>query len=186
MIWPFRKSNPLAPTIAAIYGMIVAQARMPQFYQAFEVPDTVNGRFDMVVLHLWVVLRRLRAEGPQAQQLAQGLFDHFCSDMDDNLREMGTGDLAVPRRMRAFGEAFYGRATAYDAALADADPDGLAKALGRNILGMLPEDAISRSSAHDLADYVRVTLAQFAACPSEELVTGAWQFPAPKELAKAS
>ena len=71
----------------------------------------------MVLLHLWMVLRQLRS-GPD-EALRQALFDHFCSDMDANLREMGVGDLTVPKRMQAFGEAFYGRSAAYDRALAE-------------------------------------------------------------------
>ncbi len=121
MLWPFnhfRKPRaPLRGTIEAIYGMIVTQAREPLFYRDLGVPDTVNGRFDLLVLHLWMVLRRFRsAEG--GADLSQALFDHFCEDMDANLREMGVGDLTVPKRMQAFGEAFYGRAAAYDLALA--------------------------------------------------------------------
>src|SRR2546430_14212465 len=101
MLWPFnhfrKPPNPSRGTIEAIYGMIVAQAREPLFYRAMGVPDTVNGRFDMVLLHLWMVLRRLRpVEGGSG--LSQALFDHFFADMDDNLREIGVGDLTVPQR----------------------------------------------------------------------------------------
>ena len=122
MLWPFnhfRKPRlPLRGTIEAIYGMIVTQAREPLFYRDLGVPDTVDGRFDLLVLHLWMVLRRLRAvEGGAV--ICQALFDRFCEDMDANLREMGVGDLTVPKRMQAFGEAFYGRTAAYDLALAD-------------------------------------------------------------------
>src|SRR3954454_23930988 len=136
MLWPFNHfRKPHAPrrgTIEAIYGMIVAQAREPLFYRAMGVPDTVNGRFDMVLLHLWMVLRRLRRfEG--SADLSQALFDHFCSDMDDNLREMGVGDLTVPKRMQKFGEAFYGRSAAYDRA-PEAGAEPLAQALDKNIL----------------------------------------------------
>src|SRR5215216_2008709 len=117
----FRPPN---PTIAALYGAIVAQARHAEFYQNCAVPDTVLGRFDMIVLHLVLVLRRLR-DGAAAHSAphsapqraaAQGVFDAFCRDMDDNLREMGIGDQAVPDQMRRVGEAFYGRAQAYEAA----------------------------------------------------------------------
>ena len=122
MLWPFnhfrKPRTPLRGTIEAIYGMIVTQAREPLFYRDFGVPDTVNGRFDLLLLHLWLVLRRLKSvEGGAA--LSQALFDHFCNDMDDNLREMGVGDLTVPKRMQAFGEAFYGRTAAYDLALTE-------------------------------------------------------------------
>ena len=117
MLWPFNRflkpRTPSRGTIETIYGMIVAQAREPLFYQSLGVPDTVNGRFDMVVLHLWMVLRQLKRLG-DSSNLAQALFDRFCSDMDHNLRELGTGDLAVPKRMQEFGEAFYGRSAAAD------------------------------------------------------------------------
>ena len=102
---PFTRDRGERRTIEAIYGMIVTQARRPEFYAELGVPDTVSGRFDMVVLHLWIVLHRLRRVA-SAGHLAQGLFDHFCNDMDANLREMGVGDLTVPKRMQSFGEAF--------------------------------------------------------------------------------
>src|SRR6201996_3327901 len=95
--------------------MIVTQARGPSVYRDFGVPDTVNCRFDLLLLHLWTVLRRFRSAHDGAT-LSQALFDRFCEDMDANLREMGVGDLTVPKRMQGFGEAFYGRVAAYDAA----------------------------------------------------------------------
>jgi cytochrome b pre-mRNA-processing protein 3 len=173
--WPFarRQSRPPAhaPTIEAIYGTIVAQARRPDFYQRFGVPDTVNGRFDMVVLHLWMVLRRLRVLG--ASDIAQAVFDHFCNDMDGNLREMGVGDLAVPKRMLKFGEAFYGRSRAYDAAIA-AKSGKLAAALARNVF--LSDDS---QEGMQLAKYVGDALGALDACEGSTLLSGVWQFPAP-------
>ena len=93
---------PSPGTIETIYGMIVTQAREPLFYRDFGVLDTVNGRFDLLVLHLWMVLRRMKPIATGAE-LSQALFDRFCEDMDANLREMGVGDVTVPKRMRAFG-----------------------------------------------------------------------------------
>ena len=114
MLWPFnhfrKPPAPLRGTIEAIYGMIVAQAREPRFYRDLGAPDTVNGRFDMLLLHLWLVMRQLKQIGASELQLSQGLVDRFCSDMDDNLRELGTSDLKVPKKMQEFGRAFYGRA----------------------------------------------------------------------------
>src|ERR1700745_3416195 len=136
MLWlvnHFRKTRaPLRGTIETIYGMIVTQAREPLFYRDLGVPDTVNGRFDLLLLHLWMVLRHLRTL-PGGPELSQALFDHFCADMDANLREMAVGDLAVPKRMRTIGEAFYGRMAAYDLALSEGT-EALAQALCRNIL----------------------------------------------------
>jgi cytochrome b pre-mRNA-processing protein 3 len=167
-------------TIAALYGAIVAQARAPGFYAGLGVPDTVEGRFDMIVLHLALVMRRLRAgaaEPPRAAQLAiQDLFDHFCVDMDHNLREMGVGDLGVPRRMRKFGEAFYGRAAAYDRALDAGDPAALATALGRNVFGRAAgaEDA----PAARLAAYVQRCDALLAEQDAAGLFAGGVRFAA--------
>jgi cytochrome b pre-mRNA-processing protein 3 len=176
MLWPFNRpksrSGSPRPTIEAIYGMIVAQARLPAFYQRCHVPDTVNGRFDMVLLHLWLVLRRLRA-CEQGAAPAQALFDRFCSDMDDNLREMGVGDLTVPKRMLGFAEAFYGRTAAYDAAL-QAGGAALAQALARNVV--LDADA---ARAEPLAAYVRAALRGFEMIDDTRLLAGDWTFADP-------
>ena len=144
MLWPFnhfrKPRTPSRGTIEGIYGMIVTQAREPLFYRDLGVPDTVNGRFDMLVLHLWMVLRRLKPiEGGSG--LSQALFDRFCDDMDANLREMGVGDLTVPKRMQAFGEAFYGRAAAYDLALAAGE-----EAAGASAVQEYPERRGNRKS----------------------------------------
>jgi cytochrome b pre-mRNA-processing protein 3 len=182
MLWPFNHfRKPHAPprgTIEAIYGMIVAQAREPVFYARLGVPDTVNGRFDMVLLHLWMVLRRLRA-AECGTDLAQALFDHFCGDMDANLREMGVGDLTVPKRMQKFGEAFYGRAAAYDAAL-EAGTEPLAQALCRNIL-----DGRDIGHARQLAAYADAVIAALAGLDDAAVGTGSWQFPSPARFAAA-
>lgn len=179
MLWPFNRRGPSPTpsrgTIEAIYGMIVAQAREPLFYQGLGVPDTVNGRFDMVVLHLWMVLRRLRAanEGPA---LAQALFDRFCDDMDDNLREMGVSDVGVPKRMKAFGEAFYGRSMAYDKAL-EAGGTALAEALARNILSS--EDG---AIAEPLGVYARRAIAELDSLSDADLTAGRIRLPSPAAM----
>jgi len=132
MIFPLFRRAPRRDTISTLYGMIVAQARLPAFYRDYAVPDTVNGRFDLIVLHLALLLDRL-AEDDSLRRLGQGIFDRFCQDMDDNLREMGVGDLAVPKEMRRLAEAFYGRAQGYRAALAATGDEALVASLQRNI-----------------------------------------------------
>src|SRR5512135_239165 len=122
MRFPFFRRPERPDTISTLYGTIVAQARLPVFYRDYAVPDTVNGRFDLIVLHLVLAFDRL-TQDPVLPRLGQGVFDRFCQDMDHNLREMGIGDLKVPKEMRRIGEAFYGRAQAYRAALA-ATADG--------------------------------------------------------------
>jgi cytochrome b pre-mRNA-processing protein 3 len=133
MILRLFRHAPREDTIASLYGTIVAQARAPAFYQVYGVPDTVNGRLEMVMLHAVLLLRRLEGESAPVRALGQGLFDRFCSDMDETMREMGVGDLAVPRKMRRIGAAFYGRQAAYRAALAAPDDQPLAAALERNV-----------------------------------------------------
>jgi len=136
----------------AIYSQIVAQARQPAFYQTIGVADTADGRFDMLVLHVVLVMRRLRGEGAEGRTLAQGLFDVFFKDMDRNLREMGVSDMGVPKRVRGMAEAFYGRAGVYDAALDAAGAEGLHAALERNLFaGSATEDALDRMAAYMLA-----------------------------------
>ena len=133
MILNLFRRTPREDTIAVLYGAIVAQARQPAFYQLYGVPDTANGRLEMIVLHAVVLLSRLEAEGGPARRVGQALFDHFCADMDANLREMGVGDMAVPRKMKAIAEAFYGRKRAYEAAVAAPGPEELVAALARNV-----------------------------------------------------
>ena len=182
MLWPFNylrkpRRSPV-DSIEAIYGTIVAQAREPLFYRDLGVPDTVDGRFDLILLHLWIVLRRLRAgeSGMEpAQTLAQALFDRFCEDMDDNLREMGVGDLAVPKRMQAFGEAFYGRSRAYDQACDSALAEGaepLARVICKNIL-----NGGDIAQARRLAGYAQAAIASLLALDDATLARGAWAFP---------
>jgi cytochrome b pre-mRNA-processing protein 3 len=179
MLWPFnhfRKPRvALRGTIEAIYGMIVTQAREPLFYRDLGVPDTVEGRFDLLVLHLWMVLHRLKlVEGGAG--LCQALFDRFCEDMDANLREMGVGDLTVPKRMQAFGEAFYGRSAAYDLALSEGR-EALAQALCRNIL-----NGGHLENARQLAYYTEAAIACLAGLADTKLQSAAWRFPSPARV----
>jgi len=177
MLWPFNhfRKPRLAPagTIEAIYGMIVTQAREPIFYRDLGVPDTVNGRFDLLLLHLWLLLRRLRTVAQGGTEVSQALFDRFCEDMDDNLREMGVGDQTVPKRMRAFGEAFYGRVQAYDQAT-ETGAEALAQAICKNIL-----NGVGLDQARRLAAYAVAADAGLGKTADPALLQGNFRFPAP-------
>jgi cytochrome b pre-mRNA-processing protein 3 len=174
------RSSSSARTIRDLYGMIVAQARSPAFYSAYGVPDTVPGRFDLIVLHLVLVLERLDGRGAGADRgYGQKLFDIFCHDLDGNLREMGVGDLAVPKRMRAFGEAFYGRQAAYHAAFAMPDDRELEKALTRNIFA----GTDLAPGAARLARYARAALRQLEFQDEKALLGGEIVFPKPEAVA---
>jgi cytochrome b pre-mRNA-processing protein 3 len=180
MVWPFshfrKPPAPLRGTIEAIYGRTVAQAREPLFYRDLGAPDTVNGRFDMLLLHLWMVLRRMKPK----DALSQGLFDRFCSDMDDNLRELGTSDMKVPKKMREFADAFYGRTGAYDVAL-EAGREPLAASLSKNIY-----NGMDIENARRLAVYVEAANAHLAGLDQATLTAGAWDFPSPELALKTT
>jgi cytochrome b pre-mRNA-processing protein 3 len=179
MMFHFFRRRPSDHSIASLYGMIVAQARAAPFYRICGVPDTVNGRFEMVVLHTVLVLRRLETEPVPLRRIGQALFDRFCRDMDGSLREMGVGDLAVPAKMRKIGEAFYGRQAAYGAALAAADPELLVAAVERNVFG--GQAGTPCPGAIRLANYVRAAAGRLADQDGQSLSRGELGFPAPDE-----
>jgi cytochrome b pre-mRNA-processing protein 3 len=160
-------------TIHTLYGAIVAQARRPEFYEEFGAADTVEGRFDMIVLHLVLVLRRIERE-PQGAALGRALVDAFGRDMDHNLREMGVGDLAVPKQMTRMMEAFQGRARSYARALSGADPTALEQALARNVFG-----ADGAAGAARLAAYVRRAAGQLDAAQGAQFLRSGVVFPDP-------
>lgn len=162
----FRPANPADP----VYAQIVAQARQPAFYADLGVPDTVAGRFEMIVLHLAVALRHLRSGQEGRGGLAQGLIDAFFRDMEYSFREMGVSDVAIPRRMKETIRAFYGRAAAYEAALEAEDGEALGEAIGRNVLG----DGGRTGNAKRLARYIAESDSAMAKQPREELSQGAF------------
>jgi cytochrome b pre-mRNA-processing protein 3 len=167
---PFLRRGRCDKTIAALYGAIVAQARSPALYRTFGVPDTLEGRLEMLILHLSLAFDRLAAGDPAMRALGQGVFDLFCQDMDDQMREMGVGDLAVPKRMRRVGDAFYGRQAAYRDAIADTSR--LAAALVRNVY-----DGTQNGRERDLAAYVRAAAACLARQTATELSAGRLAWP---------
>ncbi len=117
----------------ALYTAAVGAARDPVFYERLGVPDTLDGRFDLVGLYTVLLIRRLRATPPPGGDVAQAVFDAMFSDMDINLRELGVGDMTVSKRVRAMWEAFHGRATAYDPPLAAGDMAAMEAAVIRNV-----------------------------------------------------
>jgi cytochrome b pre-mRNA-processing protein 3 len=171
----FRRAPRGPDTISALYGMIVAQARLPCFYRDYAVADTVNGRLDLILLHLALGLDRLMRD-PALTELGQGVFDRFCKDMDGNLREMGIGDLKVPKEMKKIGEAFYGRSQAYQTALGESGDEALVEAIVRNIYG---GSAAEMAAARRLAVYMRVAAGDLAVQATADLAAGQMRFPDP-------
>ncbi len=168
MIGVLDRRRALRSRADGLYRRLVDQARDPVFYALCGVPDTLDGRFDMIVLHVSLVVRRLRAGEIAEKALAQMLFDTMMDDMDRSLREMGVGDLGVGRRVKAMAKAFYGRATAYDAAL-DEGADALTAALERNLF------AAARARPEQMrrvVDYARDWAALLERTPNATLAGG--------------
>lgn len=162
-----------------LYAEIVAQARRPTFYEDFGVPDSLDGRFEMVALHTFLVLHRLKQEpGGRGTELGQAVFDTMFLDMDASLREMGAGDLGVGRRVKQMATGFYGRIAAYEAGLTDRG-SGLSEALRRNLYGTV-EPAPHLPEA--MAAYVRAAAVALAAQPGEALSAGRVDFPTPSTI----
>jgi cytochrome b pre-mRNA-processing protein 3 len=150
MILSLFKRKASRNSVRAVYGAIVAAARHPRYYAEWGVPDTVDGRYDMIVLHAVLVLDRLSREDA-AQSFAQGLTNEVFADMDRSLREMGVGDLSVGKKVRRMAEVFYGRAQAYRPALEAGDAAALGEALHRNVFaGAESRDGADRLAAHAL------------------------------------
>lgn len=158
----------------SLYETIVVQSRRPEFYREGAVADTLDGRFDVIVLHLVLVLRRLRAAGPQTAPLAQALFDLMHDDMDANLREIGVGDLSVGRKVKAMAKAVYGRIEAYDSGLTNSAK--LHDALGRNLYRGREVDAAAMDR---VARYVVAAADRLAAQDESAMLDGRIDFPAP-------
>jgi cytochrome b pre-mRNA-processing protein 3 len=165
------RRSPHARAAAALYAAAVAAARDPTFYAALGVPDTLDGRFDLVGLHAFLLIRRLNGTPPPGAELAQAVFDAMFRDMDHNLRELGVGDLSVPRKVRQMWEAFHGRAAAYSAALDAADPAALPAALARNVWR-----AADAPRAADLARVTRAQAAHLRTQPLKAFITGTATF----------
>ena len=127
------KPAPEALVARALFTEAMAAARTPEFYLQGGVSDSIDGRFDLVVVHLILIMHRLKREGDEGKDLAQRLFDIAFANFDEALREMGVGDLTVPKRIRKMAEAFYGRIEVYEDALTSGGDAAFAEALKRNL-----------------------------------------------------
>lgn len=171
----FRK-DPALEAGRALYSAAVEQARSPALYARLGAPDTVEGRFEMVALHVWLVMRRLRGDAA-AKKVSQCLFDAMFQNLDDSLRELGVGDLQVGKKIRKLAENFYGRIGAYEEAMKeDAAENELAKALSRNIF----EQALAETGPA-FADYVRRANAKLENQPGARIAGGIVVFPPVEE-----
>ena len=181
----FRRRDKGEDIAHALYLAAVAQARQPVFYAAHGVPDSVDGRFDLIVLHVYLLLQPLHrlAQGEdlgdgrdaaeiRAGEIAQALFDTMFGDMDRSLREMGVSDISVGKRVKHMAKSFYGRVAAYDEGLAGSG-EILAAALERNLFGTvspLPEHVAA------MADYLYRQAEQMTTFGAEDVLAGRMLF----------
>ena len=151
-----------------LYAACAAAARRPAFYLALQVPDTVEGRFELYALHTLLVVLRLRGAEPSGKDVSQALFDALLLGLDDGLRDMGVGDLSVGKKMRKLGAALYGRAKNLDLALAADDSSELEAFLIRTVY--------AGAEAGRLASWVRAAQAALAAESDQDLLAGTVSF----------
>lgn len=163
-----------------LYEAIVAAARQEPFYSHWLVPDTPLGRFEMLSLHMFLFQHRMRDIPGAPRELAQLLIDDFFLDVDHSLRELGVGDVGVPKRMKKLAKMFYGRTGTYSAALEGGDQVALAAALTRNVR----PDSTAWPQADALASYVFAANADLAAQALDEIMAGRIAFPSPEVTAE--
>lgn len=168
----WRTSN--RDVVDSLYERIVAAARQPAFYSRWNVPDSPLGRFEMLSLHMFLFLHRCRRDEPALREIAQQLTDEFFTDVDHSLRELGIGDLGVPKRMKKLAKMFYGRAQAYGEALDAGDEAALARALARNVMPEAPD----WPEAGLLAAYAAEANSALSRQPAAEIAAGRLEFPA--------
>ena len=164
--WPFRRSRADADA-ARLLAAVTAASRKAAFFGPGKVPDTLEGRFELMTLNAALALIRLRAD-PGLAPLAQAFTDQLFRQFDAGLREQGVGDTAVPKRMHRLAGAFYGRLEAYATAIGARDRAVLADALARNALG-----DVAHSFAPALADYALQAWAGQAENPADALLSEA-------------
>jgi cytochrome b pre-mRNA-processing protein 3 len=176
-VWRGPGRGALRNAALAAYQRIVAQARAPAFYSGCGVPDTLDGRFELVCLHAFLYLNRLKAEHKRGEALGQLVFDTMFADFDRSLREIGTGDLRVGREVNRMAEAFYGRIQAYEEGLSG-DDGVLRPALARNLYGTV-QPGPSPGDLERMAGYLRGESSALERQGTDELLAGRVVFGAP-------
>jgi cytochrome b pre-mRNA-processing protein 3 len=162
--------------VRGLYEAIVAAARHPHLYEGFGVPDTIDGRYDMIILHTVLVLDRLKSAGEEGSLISQKLSEYLFADMDRSLREMGVGDLSVGKKVRRMAEVFFGRARAYGQGFESGSRDMLAAAIARNVF----PDESAPQGAGPLADYALSAREHLRRTAGEAILAGRLEFEEPR------
>jgi cytochrome b pre-mRNA-processing protein 3 len=165
------KTRPAVEAGRALLTQAAHQARDPVFYANWGAPDTREGRFELLIVHVILLARRLKGHGPQAAETAQGLIDACFESLDVSLREMGTGDLSMSKKMKGLGQAFFGRAKAYeDGFEALPEEDRLEDLIGRTLL-------TDDGAAQPFVRYLIAAEQRLAAEPLNDLLAGRMSWP---------
>lgn len=168
----FRKETEQEKAANLLYEAIVTQARQPVFYIDYEVEDNVTGRFELIVLHAYMLFHRLKDEDQQTKDLGQAVFDRFFKDMDHSLREIGIGDLSVPKKIKKMAQLFYGNVKAYDDSRETSD-EAFAEALSRNIY---PNVDGTHGKAGTMVSYVKACTEHLAEQTIDDFAQGKIKF----------
>ena len=176
----FFRSHPHEGAAQTLYGEIVAQTRRSAFFLDCGLPDTVDGRFDLLVLHVFLVMHRLKRDPADTAELSQALFDVLFADMDESLRELGVGDMGVGRRIKAMAEGFYGRTLAYERALEEGE-EALEHCVRRNLLAGAEANP---AQVRALAGYIQREVAALAEQDLAGLANGRVAFGPPPQPAE--
>ncbi|WP_026619268.1 cytochrome b pre-mRNA-processing protein 3 [Ensifer sp. WSM1721] len=169
----FKKKSGNIAIVERQYALLTAAARQPFLYTDLDVPDTVMGRFEMLSAILILYFRRTRASARAGQEIAQEIVDAFFEDVDHSIRELGVGDVSVPKKMKKFAGMFYGRLESYAAALEGRDGGALAAALRRNF----HPGADEPPSMQGLASYLLAAETVLSEAPEEIVETGQLRIP---------
>lgn len=175
MVFSFSGRNSAREAADIAYRRVVGQARQTAFFADYGVPDTLDGRFELICLHAFLYLHRLKADRPQASPFCQSFFDRMFADFDRSLREMGVGDLSVGKHVKHMARAFYGRILSYEAGLAG-DDAALALALARNVFGTV---SARECAVDEMAAYVRRAVRTLRSQSATDLLAGDISFEVP-------
>jgi cytochrome b pre-mRNA-processing protein 3 len=174
------KTSRQRTTIARqLYGSSVAAARNPVLFRDWCVADTLEGRFEMVALHVGLLVRRLTADGPAGKALGQAVLEVMVTSLDDDMRELGVSDVRVSKKVQGAASAFYGRLKVYDEVLKSGDEAALEQALQRNV----PGSGAGEVDVRSLARHVIKTADTLQSQSLDELSTGTIVYPSPRAAA---
>ena len=173
LAWLRQRGN-IRRTARSLYGSIVTQARSSGLYAVWGVPDTREGRFEVIVLHLVLVLRRLAREGERGSALGQALTEAFVVDLDDTLREMTVGDLAVPRHVKRAVAVLHERYSTYGDALTAPHDNLLAAAVAQRLATLSGAEDLD---APEICAYIREVAQALELQPGAQILAGDLTWP---------